>query len=79
MKLTKELSSYQELKLRDLIYEEMPVEDIRKLAAEFLIEEGFEEEDVKAKIVDISDDKEVSKPMLRATSVWCIMFPWFCK
>lgn len=79
MKLTKDLNEYQQLKLKDLIYEEKSVEEIREQAAKFLISEGFDADDVQAKIVDIDTKSEVAQPVLRAASVWCIMFPWFCE
>ena len=75
MKLTKNLSEFQRMKLNDLIYEEMTVDEVRILAADFLVSEGFDKEEVEEKILN---PKEVVAGKLRATSVWCIMFPWFC-
>ena len=75
MKLTKKLTKAQELQLKDLIWGGKTVEEVRKDAVDYLVNEGFDREDVELKILR---PKEIVAGKLRATSVWCIMFPWFC-
>ena len=75
-KLTKSLTNYQESVLKEIISADLNVKQVRNKAAQFLIEEGYSEKDVLSKIIEIP-----SRPMsvISAKSVWCIMFPWFCK